>query len=336
MKRILLAGTKGICGLAFAAAWLWMVGAARYSELPGPLPWILALALLAGVPALWAWRRRQGKPFALAFVALFALVVVAWQFKRPTLDRTWVADMRRDARITIEGNRFTVHGLRDLAYRTPDDFALRYQTRTYDLNALRTVDFMVERFHAFKGLAHTLLSFGFDGGDALCISVEVRREVGESFGPVKGLYKQFELMYVLGTERDLIGLRTNYRKSRVWLYPIRTTPERKRALLLAMLRRADALQRKPEFYNTVTSSCTTNIADHVVALVPTHRFDWRLWLPGYSASLVHDLGLIDTALPFAAAQARFRIDDVARQGPTDASYSARIRSRRQRTPTAPR
>ena len=310
--------------------WLWMVGAARYSELdPQPLPVVLAAAILIGFPLAWFWPGASRRRTAWVFAGLAVLSVAAWQLKRPSAARDWTRDMKRAASVTVEGDRVTIEGVRDCRYRTRDDFDVRYVDRVFTLSALRTVDFVVERFHAFKGLAHTLLSFGFEDGEHVCISVEIRRERGEGFGPIAGMFRQFELMYVVGTEQDLVGLRTNHRKSEVWLYPIKTTPERKRRLFTRMLERASGLQERPEFYNTLTSSCTTNIVDHVIELVPDRiPFDWRVFMPGYSAELAYELGLIDTTLSFAEAETHFRIDTLAQQGPVDAAFSRRIRSKR--------
>jgi hypothetical protein len=206
---------------------------------------------------------------------------------------------------------------------------VRHVDRIFDLGALRSIDFMVERFHADVFLAHTLLTFGFDDGARVVISIELRKEAGESFDPIAGLFKQYELMYVVGTEQDLIGLRTNHRRSRVWLYPIQTTPERMRALFLDMLERARTLAGKPEFYNSLTSSCTTNIADHVRVLVPGRiSLDWRILFPGYAGELAHELDLIDTDLPFDEAEDRFRIDLTAQEQPIGDDFSQRIRSGR--------
>ena len=209
--------------------------------------------------------------------------------------------------------------------------ALSGDAEEVDLHLADTpsLDLLVERFHPWNALAHTLLTFGFSDGRHVVISVEVRREIGESFDPIAGLFRQLELMYVLGTESDLIGLRTNFRKSHAWLYPIRTTKERIRKLFRSMLARAKHLQTSPEFYNTLTSTCTTNIVDHVLDLAPD-RFDpdWRVLLPGYVATLAYEAGLIDTDLSFDAMQEAFRIDDIAQAGPVDTVYSQRIRSGR--------
>jgi hypothetical protein len=312
--------------LAFGIAWLWVIGAAWYAGLPRPLGPFLAAALAVGFPL--AWFRTDRRRVAWVFVATAALAGGLWTWKQPRTRAHWAADLAHDPVLSWEGDTVTIDGVRDCRYRTPDDIDVRYRIETLDVTTIRTLDLVVERFHALDALAHTLLTFGFEDGRHIAISVEVRREEGEAFHPIAGLFREFELVYVIGTEEDLIGLRTNVRpSSQVWLYPIRTTPARMQALFVAMLRRAEHLTRAPEFYNTLTSTCTTNLVDHVVQLVPGRLgWDWRMVLPGYAAAWAYERGLIDTTLPFEEAQVRYRIEERARAAPPDADFSRRIRT----------
>jgi len=314
----------------FAASYLWCAGAIWYAGLgPAWLGPALAILFAVAFPAAWFLRPGDRRRTALVFCGCAVLILVAWQFKRPSNDRHWTPDMQRPARIQLEGDVVTIADIRNSTYHSEDTYDLGYVEETFDLRTLRSVDFLVERFHAWDFLAHTLLSFGFEDGRYIAVSVELRREVGEKFHPVAGLFKKYEIMYVVGTEQDLIGLRTNYRKSRVWLYPIKTTPERMRALFVHMLARARQITREPEFYNTLTSSCTTNIVDHVRLLVPGRiPLDWRILFPGYTGEMAHELDLIDTDLSFEEAEARFRIDLAAQAAPVDADFSRRIRAGR--------
>ncbi len=236
-------------------------------------------------------------------------------------------DQARLPRVELEGRRVRVHNLRHARYRSTSDYDVAWEERTYDLDRLRSAWFAVEPFAGWKGPAHTLMSFGFEGNDYLAVSVELRKEKGEEFSPWKGLVRQYEIMYVLGDERDLIGLRTNHRRDRVYLYPVRAPRERIEQMLVGMLRRANHLAEEPEFYNTFTSSCTTNIVRHVNELVPG-RVPWsyKVLLPGYSDELAYDLGLIDTDLPFEEAQRHFRIDEKAQRLGDREDFSAAIRA----------
>jgi hypothetical protein len=177
-----------------------------------------------------------------------------------------------------------------------------------------------------KGPAHTLVSFGFADGSYVAISVELRREPGETFSPVKGLLKQYELMYVVADERDVIRLRTSHRHDDVFLYPVRATDEQRRQLFVSMLRRANRLREHPEFYNTLTNTCTTNIVRHVNAIAPKKiPFGYKVLLPGYSDRLAYDLGLLDTDLPFAEAKARHHINARALRHADAPGFSTLIR-----------
>ena len=246
---------------------------------------------------------------------------------RPSNDRNWTRDQARLPWAEISGNRVDVHNVRYARYRSTDDYDVAWEDRSYDLDRLQSAWFMVEPFDQdWQGPAHTLLSYGFEGDDYLAISVELRKEKGEQFSPLKGMLRQYELTYVVGDERDLIQLRTNHRRDPVYLYPVRASRERIREMFVTMLQRANHLREHPEYYNTLTNSCTTNIVRHINELVPG-RVPWsyKVLLPGYSDELAYDLGLIDTDLPFPEAKRRYRIDDDALRAEGSEDFSKQIR-----------
>lgn len=245
---------------------------------------------------------------------------------RPSNHRDWTADQARLPWAEIDGRQVRVHNVRHARYRSASDFDVVWEDRTYHLDRLRSAWFVVEPFEGWKGPAHTLMSFGFEGDDYLAVSVEIRKEKGEEFSPWKGLARQYELMYVIGDERDLILLRTNHRRDEVYLYPVRAPRERLEQMLVSMLRRANRLREEPELYNTLTNTCTTNIVRHVNELVPG-RVPWsyKVLLPGYSDELAYELGLIDTDLPFPEARRRFRIDRKAQRLGDREDFSVAIR-----------
>ena len=229
-----------------------------------------------------------------------AVLVVAAAYEvlcltvHPSNDRRWAADQAVLPSAEFHGPLVTVRNVRNFRYESESRYAPSYDDRTYDLRRLESVWFIVEPFGSLEGLAHTFVSFGFKDRDFVAISVEIRKEKGESYSPLKGLLRQYEVMYVVGDERDLIALRANHRHDRVFLYRVHTTPERMRRMFVEMLERANELRAKPEFYNTLTNTCTTNLVHHVNAIVPG-RVPWRLsvFLPGYSDRLAYELGLID-------------------------------------------
>jgi hypothetical protein len=263
-------------------------------------------------------------------VLLLAAGVLAFRAfgPRPSNDRDWTTDQERLAWADFQGRQVVVHNVRNARYRSADDYDVVWEDRSYDLDRLQSAWFVVEPFESpdWEGPAHTFMSFGFAGDDYLAISVEIRKEKGEEFSPWKGLLRQYEVMYVMGDERDLIQLRTSYRRDPVYLYPVRAPHERIEQLFISMLRRANHLRQEPEHYNTLTNTCTTNIVRHVNELIPG-RVPWsyKVLLPGYSDELAYDLGLIDTDRPFPEAKRHFRVDDDALRAAGREDFSRRIR-----------
>jgi Domain of unknown function (DUF4105) len=228
-------------------------------------------------------------------------------------------------RATVDGDKVAIEGVRNFDYRTTDDYAPRHESRSYDLAKLDSVWFVVERFGDAPAIAHTFLSFGF-GAEYVAISVEIRKERGEVYSPLKGLLRQYELMYVIADERDAIGLRTNFRRDPVYLYPVRTTREQMRKLFLEMLARANKLAAEPEFYNTLTNNCTSNIVRHVNTVAPSAvPLSYKTVLPAYSDRMAYDLKLIPAHLPFETVRATYRIDQLAQREPVGPNFSRLIR-----------
>jgi hypothetical protein len=270
--------------------------------------------------------RRVLRMVAIAAALLAILVIGRCSLRTPSNDRNWNADQVRLSTASFNGPLVTIRNVRNFTYRSESDFTPAYYDKTYDLRQLNSVWFVVEPFGEFEGPAHTFVSFGFDDRDFVAISVEIRKEVGESFSPWKGLLRHYEIMYVVGDERDLVALRANHRKDEVFVYRVNTTTERMRKLFVEMLTRANAVAEKPEFYNTLTNTCTTNIVRHVNTVNP-RRVPWRLgvFLPGYSGELAYRLGLLDTNIPFEELKERSRVNEKAARFATDPEFSRKIR-----------
>jgi hypothetical protein len=246
---------------------------------------------------------------------------------RPSNARPWVPEQGAMPDVRFDGHLVRVDSVRNFAYAAADRFTPAYETRTYDLDKLTGVSFVLTPFsRAWRGPAHSFLTFSFADSQYVSISVEARREPGETYGPVAGLFREFELIYVVGDERDVIGQRAAYQSYPVYLYPIRASRERIREVFVAMLRRADRLRAAPEFYNTLTNNCTSNVIAHVNEVVP-HRVPGgiKTILPGYTDDVALRLGLIDTRLPLDAARERFRVNAAARRWIGSPEFSRRIR-----------
>ncbi len=252
---------------------------------------------------------------------IFSLVI------RPSTDREWALDQKVLAHAEIDGDRVSISNVRNILYKTTSDYEVRYYDKVYDLNKIESVWFVVEPFSGNGfGAAHTLLSFGFEGGEYVAISVEIRKEVGESFSVFKGLVRQYEIVYVIADEEDVIKLRSNYRKDKVFLYPVNTTKENVRKLFVSMLERANKLAVEPEFYNTLTNTCTTNIVSHVNKIVSGRvPFSYKVLMPAYSDELAQGLGLIDGTISLTDLRAKYLINDRAEKYASDSNWSDLIR-----------
>jgi hypothetical protein len=247
----------------------------------------------------------------------------------PSNDHDWVAEHQKLAYARLQGNQLQIENVRHAEFFSYRDCLVEYDNRTYDLSQLRTVDFVMVPFNESPALAHTMLSFGFADGEYLGVSVEVRLEKGESYSPTLGLFGQFELIYVIADERDLIRVRTEYRDVDVLVYRTNATPEQARRLLVDVMRRVNKLHDEPEFYDTLSNNCTTNIVRHINTLAPgSIPSDYRILLPGFADQLAYDLGLIDRSRPFAEVRKRARINDLALRYKDDPQFSQRIRGER--------
>jgi hypothetical protein len=245
----------------------------------------------------------------------------------PSNTRDWNDDQDTLPYAEISGNSVNVHNIRNFTYASTTSYTRGFYDKTFDLSAIKRVWYVVEPFSGIPGSAHTFLSFEFEGNQFVSISVEIRKEKGESFHPIKGLLNRYELMYVIGDERDLIKLRSNYRKDEVFVYPIKTSTEKARELFVDMLGRVNGLHTTPEFYNTLTNTCTTNIARHVNHISPSRIPFYHLGIlfPAHSDELAYTLGLLDTDLSFTEARERFHINTRALKYADAPDFSVKIR-----------
>jgi hypothetical protein len=228
-------------------------------------------------------------------------------------------------RAVIEGDRVRITGVRNFDYRTRDDFTVRYEEREVQLSHLIGLDFYVSYWR--EGLVgHTFLSFIFDDAPPLGISIETRPEVGEGFDPLASMFKQFELIYVVGDERDLVGLRASHRGETVYLYRLNTPADAARRLLLVYLDRINALADRPEFYHLLSNSCTINIIRYANVAGRPGRFDIRHLFNGLIDSYLYHSGRVDTTLPFDELRRRSLINEAAREADGAPDFSQRIRA----------
>lgn len=258
--------------------------------------------------------------------AMLASSVRRREPEKPSNFRNWRPDLAVLPVADISGDRVRLYHIRDCTYRTEEDYDVRHFDREFAISDVRSVDFIVVPFQNTPALAHTMLSFGLANGEHFVVSVEGRMEQGETYSTLGGALNGYELMVVVGTERDLILLRTEVRKVDVYLYPTRVTPEQAQRLFIALLGRANELAREPEFYDLLTNNCTTNIVSHINGLKPgSIPNDVRILLPGHSDRLAYDLGLLAVNGPFDQIRAASRINLAAHLNYDAPDFSARIR-----------
>jgi hypothetical protein len=266
--------------------------------------------------------RRRGR---LAFVVLFALLLAWWLRIPPRNDRDWQPEVAVLAWADVDGDDVLLHNVRNNDYRTPTDYTEHYEDRRVSLSALRSLD-LVLSYWGSPMIAHTIMSFGFADGAYVAFSIETRKEKGEEYSAVRGFFKQYELIYVVADERDVVRQRTNARGEDVYLYRLRGSPEGLRHMFLGYLRHLNRLRDHPEWYDALTHNCTTTIRGHVPPGATRSWRGWKLLLNGHLDELAYDVGALDRTLPFATLRAESRINDRARAADQAADFSRRIRA----------
>ena len=271
-------------------------------------------------------RIRKRRILGGTILVIAIAVTIIRLVRTPSNDRAWHPQQERLPRVLVRGDMVEIRNARDFVHRSETEFARRYFDRTYDLRELQSAEYVVSRFGGIPGLAHAFLTFRF-GDEYLAISVEARKERDETYSPIKGLLNAYELMYVIGSERDLIGVRTHIWKEDVTLYPIKADRANVREVFLSMVRRAGALSQTPEHYDTLLNSCNSNIVAHVNAIAPgTIGLDLRTILPGFADRVAYEQGLIDSTLPLEQVREVFRIDrERVGSVPLDERFSTAIR-----------
>lgn len=297
-----------------------------YSGLPGFLPMILATGLILGSLVIFVLAGSWKKAVSL-FAVLFAVVLVVFFLKKPSNDRHWQPDLALLPYATIEGNKATIHNIRNCDYRSETDFTMHYYDKTFDLDKLTSVDLYLVDW-GLKSLVHTMLSFGFNNRDYVAISIEARKEQGEGYSTLKGFFRQYELTYVVADERDVVRLRTNYRQGEtVYLYRAKGSKEMFRQVFLDYLHSINQLKEKPEWYNALTTNCTTQLRGHTRPYFHKVFWDWRLLANGYADELAYEKGTLETSLPFAELKKSSIINIQAKVADQDPDFSLRIREK---------
>lgn len=303
---------------AWAAAALAIDGPAT-----GGAATLLAVAWLVLLAGLLASIRPYRN--ALLVGVLLNVAVVAWWLSiEPSNDRPWLAEVERPATVRFDGDLVHIANVRDFRWRSETDFTPAWEERTYDLGKIRAADLFFSNWGP-PLIEHTIMSWEFEDGQHLAVSIETRKEIGEQYSALLGFFRQFELYYVVADERDVIALRTNVRGEHVRMYRLSASPQRAREVLVDYLEAIDELSRKPKWYNALTQNCTTTIVRHIRNVDSGLAWDWRMLANGSADALLYLRGSIDNSLPYAELRGLSDVTEAARRAPLDRNFSADIR-----------
>ena len=317
-------------GASWTIAWLlalgcaaWAFGALHYDfpMLNVAVAWAFALALLAAIVFMrGAWRKLGATFFGCA------LVLAWWLTLKPSNTRAWQPDVAQAPWAEVKGDEVTLHNVRNCDYRTATDYTPRWETRKVLLSQLTGIDLAIN-YWGSPWMAHPIASFQFANAPPLCFSIETRKEIGESYSAIGGFFRQFELIYVVADERDVIRVRTNFRRSEdVYLYRTTAPPEKARERFMDYIAALNELHAHPRWYNAATTNCTTSIRTQHDA---TQRapWDWRILLNGKADELMFERGALATgSLPFAELKTRALINAAAKAADATPDFSRLIRA----------
>jgi hypothetical protein len=323
-RRLITVAFRILYGVLLVGMVAWATAAVYYSNLPADWLRLLAAGAFALGTIVLFVRVRPAWLARCIFLAAFAGVVAWFWWIPPSNHRDWQPDVAVLPYVEINGNLVSIHNIRNCDYRSETDYTVRHYDKTFDLGRLRTVDFYIITWGS-PDIAHTMVSFGFADGSYVCFSIETRYAKGQEYSAVKGLFRQFELTYIIADERDVVRVRTNYRQGEeVCLYRLQVTPEQGRTLFLDYVRRVNQLRERAEWYNAVTDNCTTAIRAQRAA-ADRAPWNWRMLLNGHLDELLYERGTIVTNLPFAELKRRSNINARAKAADKDPNFSARIR-----------
>jgi hypothetical protein len=330
MNRLFAALSYVLLGVLIAAAGGWSVLALNYAG-PHDPGLRIALAAAAGFAALatlralasprWRWRA------LVAFSVLFAGLLGWFSRLTPTNEAEWQPDVARLAYATFDGEAVTVHNIRNFDYRSETDYTPAWYDKRFELGNLQGVD-LVAVYWMGPAIAHTFVSFAFAGGDHLAVSIETRKKQGQGYSTLQGFFRQYELIYIVADERDVIRLRTNYRHDPpedVYVYRVQAPLEAARRVFIEYMNQINNLWAHPEFYNTLTSNCTTDIWVNTLVNQEHLPLSWKILVSGYVPQYLYQQGRLDTRVPFFELRERAHVNERAQAADAAVDFSRRIR-----------
>lgn len=306
-----------VLALSWAGAALWF---------DGPTSRLLSYLLLGALVLACGTLLQTVRPYILALAAILTLVgliTIWWLAITPSNDRDWLPDVAKLTTAELMNNQLTIHNQRNINYRSETDFDSHWETRHYDLEKLRSLDIFL-CYWGPTNIAHTILSWGFDNDRYLAISIETRKERGETYSAVRGFFRQYEVYYVVADERDVVRLRTNYRGEQLYLYRMSVTRSAAKDLLLDYIEEINRLAEHPRWYNALTHNCTTAIRYHSNHVTTVQPWDLRMLVNGQVDQMLYERKRVATSIPFEVLRRESAISDKAKKSNLN-NFSRQIR-----------
>ena len=287
---------------------------------------LFALVLLAALVALclpeWRWHAQAGLGLAVA------RVLIAWAQVEPSNEREWIPEVARAPRATLTDGAVTFHDVRNFDYRSETDFTPAWYDRTYRLDRLQGVD-LWSVYWMGPAIAHLFVTFDFGEDGKVAISIEARKARGEGYSSLLGFFRHYELVFIVADERDVVRVRTNYRRDppeAVYRYSLTGGKEMARHFLLSYAARINAVAARPEFYNTFTTNCTTTIWQLAEVNPGRVPFTWKVLVSGFAAEYLYEQGRLDSSVPFEELTRRGHVNARAQAADQAPDFSERIRA----------
>ena len=316
---------RRVVSIIMVLVWVWSCGALRF--LVG-VPGFVVLPIMAIVPIVVIRSLKWKRSVIVGAGILFVIVFVQLLFEKPKRYKDWIESCKKPpiVRISKDMGMVKIDNVREFKWRSVDDYDAAWVTRSYYLDQLDSLDLIVEPLGDSKLFAHSMLSFGFGPERKVVISAEVRKEEGESFSLLPGLYKQFELMYQVNSERDALTLRGCEEGTQLYIFPIKANQEFMKSLFLSMTEKAGKLTDEPKFYHSLRANCTTELFDHIKKNYDgSISYGRGVLFPAQSGKVLHEMGWMDTDLDYDAAMEQFRSGMRVRKFADNPDFSKKIR-----------
>lgn len=323
--RLIKTMALSLMWLAIAILSLWSI-AALYIDIRMPIARIpLVIVFAAAIVTIVITQRSR---FAAALCFGCCCVVLGWWFNlKPSNQADWRSDVARTAWVAIDGDRVTIHNLRNCDYRTETSYTNCWADRTVYLSQLKGADFFFTNWGP-RWIGHPIVSFDFGDSNHIAFSIEARYKTGQSYSAILGFFRQYELIFLTADERDVIRLRTNYRKAEeVYMYRTTVSSGAARRIFLSYVDYLNQLRGQPEWYNALTRNCTTTLDRQIAADVPNPQaWNYQLILNGTLDGLLYARGrLVTGGLPFEDLREHEHINKAANAADQSPDFSAMIR-----------